>query len=97
MTIRGLLALLVLEIALSAVVLLGAMAAGRAETIGWRIEIQACAKTCRTLPNRERAQGKYTCQTRAGHIAEFADLTKLLPAGSRITARCLPVEGMPGA
>ena len=30
-------------------------------------------------------------------IAEFADLTRLLPAGAWITARCLPVEGMPGA
>lgn len=97
MTIRSLLALLILEMALAAAILLGARAVGHAETIGWRIEIQACTKACRVMIGRERAEGKYTCQTRAAHIAEFADLTKLLPAGSRVSARCLPVDGMPGA
>lgn len=97
MTIRGLLALLILEMALAAAILLGAMAAGHAETIGWRIEVQACTKACRVMLGRERAESKYTCMTRATHIAEFADLTKLLPAGARITARCLPVDGMPSA
>ena len=97
MTIRGLLALLILEMALAVAILLGAMSLGHAATIGWRIEVQACTKTCRVMLGRERPEGKYTCMTRATRIAEFADLTKLLPAGARITARCLPIEGMPGA
>ena len=97
MTLRGLLLLLVLEMALAAAILLGAMAAGQATTIGWRLEVQACTKACRTMLGRERAESKYVCMTRATRVAEFADLTKLLPAGARITARCLPVEGMPGA
>jgi len=97
MTIRSLLALLILEMALATAILLGAMATGNAATIGWRIEVQACTKACRIMLGRQRAEGKYTCTTRAARIAEFADLTKLLPAGARVTARCLPVEGMPGA
>jgi hypothetical protein len=97
MTIRCLLALLILEMALAVVILLGVMPLAHAETVGWRIKIQACTKAGRVMLGRERAEDKYTCQARAAHIAEFADLTKLLPAGARITARCLPVEGMPGA
>ena len=97
MTIRGLLALLILEMALATAILLGAMGLGHAAAIGWRIEVQACTKACRLMLGRERTESKYVCMTRATRIAEFADLTKLLPAGARITARCLPVEGMPGA
>lgn len=97
MTIRGLLALLILEMALATVILLGAISLGEAATLGWRIEVQACTKTCRVMLGRERAESKYVCMTRATRIAEFADLTKLLPAGARFTTRCLPVEGMPGA
>lgn len=97
MTIRHLLALLILEMALATAILLGAVATGRAETIGWRIEVQACRKVCRVMLGRAHAEGQYTCQMRAARIAEFAEFAKLVPAGSRVSARCLPVEGMPGA
>ena len=73
MTIRGLLLLLILEMALATAILLGAMGSGYAATIGWRMEVQACTKACRTMLGRERTESKYVCMTRAGRIAEFAD------------------------
>lgn len=63
MSIRGLLVLLVLEMALAAAILLGAISLGEAATLGWRIEVQACAKACRVMLGRERTESKYVCLT----------------------------------
>ena len=65
-----------------------------AETIGFRIEAQAChGKDCRTLVSPRRWTGRYACQNRAADIERFG-----LP-GLRLTfkARCTAIDGMPNA
>ncbi|POR42558.1 hypothetical protein [Methylobacterium sp. V23] len=66
-----------------------------AETIGYRVEAQACAGTvCRQLaPSPRTWAGLYACQTRAANLERFG-----LPGDARaIRARCAAVVGMPRA
>ena len=69
--------------------------AADAETIGYRVEAQACAGTvCRPLaPSPPTRSGLYASQTRAVNLERFG-----LPGDARaIRARCTPVAGLPRA
>ncbi|KQO94640.1 hypothetical protein [Methylobacterium sp. Leaf91] len=66
-----------------------------AETIGYRIEAEACrGAVCRPLTASSRIWGGlYACQGRAANIARFG-----LPGDPReIRARCTAIAGMPSA